>query len=120
MLELVDDSRMQARMYLPEFAMHNVHLGAPVRFRVQSRVLPVSGVIRLISFDWVPLDPSLAEKEQLAGINPPRFFAAQAWLDRSAELHAGMTGLAKIRVGQRSIASFGLRFARDLVYRRVW
>jgi biotin carboxyl carrier protein len=119
-LELVDDSRMQARIYLPEFAMHDVHLGTPVRLRVQSRLLPLSAVIRLISSDWVPLDPSLAEKEQLSGINPPRFFAAQAWVDRSAELHAGMTGLAKIRVGQRSIASFGFRFARDLVYRRVW
>ena len=119
-LEVVDDSRMQARIYLPEFAMHDVHLGTAVRLHVQSRVLPLSAVIRLISSNWVSLDPSLAGKEQLAGINPPRFFAAQAWLERSAELHAGMTGLAKIRVGRRSIASFGLRFARDLVYRRIW
>jgi multidrug efflux pump subunit AcrA (membrane-fusion protein) len=119
-VELIDDSALRARIYIPEFAMHDIRVGAPVRLRVQSRVLPVTGILRSISADWTPLDPSFSQKEQLAGINPPRFYMAESWLDRAAELRPGMTGIAKIRVGRRSMASLSLRFVRDLVGRRVW
>ena len=118
--EVVDDSAIRARVYVPEYAMHDVRVGLPLRLRTESRLLPVSGVIHSISADWVPLDPALGQKEQLAGINPPRFFAAEAWLDLSPDLHPGMTGPAKIQVGRRSAASFAWRFGRDLVTRRVW
>ncbi|HZC22538.1 MAG TPA: HlyD family efflux transporter periplasmic adaptor subunit, partial [Candidatus Binatia bacterium] len=118
--EVVDDSAIRARIYVPEYAMHDVRSGLPLRLKTQSRWLPVSGVIHSISADWVPLDPALGQKEQLTGINPPRFFAADAWLEPSRDLRPGMTGTAKIQVGRRSVASFLWRFARDLVTRRVW
>ncbi|HEV2499978.1 MAG TPA: HlyD family efflux transporter periplasmic adaptor subunit [Terriglobia bacterium] len=118
--EVVDDSAIRARIYVPEYAMHDVRSGLPLRLKTQSRWLPVSGVIHSISADWVPLDPALGQKEQLAGINPPRFFAADAWLEPSRDLRPGMTGTAKIQVGRRSVASFLWRFGRDLVTRRVW
>ncbi len=119
-VELIDDSALQARIYIPEFAMHDIRVGAPVRLRVESRLLPVNGILRSISADWAPFDPSFGQKEQLAGINPPRFYMAECWLDRAADLRPGMTGIAKIRVGRRSIGSFSLRFIRELIGRRVW
>src|SRR6202166_3270239 len=119
-VELIDDSALRARIYIPEFAMHDIHAGAPVKLRVESTVLPVNGIVSSISPDWAPFDPSFGQKEQLAGINPPRFYMAECWLSPTADLRAGMTGTAKIRVGRRSIGSFGLRFIRDLVGRRVW
>jgi len=119
-VELIDDSALRARIYIPEFAMHDIHIGAPVRLRVESRLLPVIGSLRSISADWTPLDPSFNQKEQLAGINPPRFYMAESWLAPAADLRPGMTGIAKIRVSRRSIGSFGWRFLRDLVGRRIW
>jgi putative peptide zinc metalloprotease protein len=119
-VELIDDSALRARIYIPEFAMHDIRVGAPVRLRAQSRLLPLTAVLRSISVDWTPLDPSLGQKEQLAGINPPRFYTAESWLNPAPDLRPGMTGMAKIRVGRRSIASLGVRFIRDLVARRVW
>ena len=119
-LELIDDSSLVARIYVPEFSMHAIHVGSSVRLRVPSRLLPISGILQSISSDWVPLDPSLGEKEQLAGINPPRFYAAQVWLRQAVDLHPGMTGTAKIEVVRRSLASFGWRFGTDLVARRIW
>lgn len=119
-LELIDDSALRVRIYIPEFAMHDVHVGAQVRLRVESRLLPITGTLRSISADWAPLDPSLGQKEQLVGINQPRFYRAESWLDHVAGLRPGMTGIAKIRVGRRSIARLGWRFLRDLVARRVW
>jgi multidrug resistance efflux pump len=120
LMDLVDDSTVRARLYIPEFAMHDIRLGSPVRLRAPSRLHPFSGTVRAISPDWVPLDPSLGQKEQLAGINPPRFFAVEASLDSGDGLRPGMTGTAKIQVGSRSLASFAWRFGRDLVKRRLW
>jgi multidrug resistance efflux pump len=119
-VELIDESALRARIYIPEFAMHDVHVGAPVRLRVESRVLPVNGTVQSLSADWAPLDPSFSQKEQLAGINPPRYYMAESWLAPAVDLRPGMTGTAKIRVGRRSMGSFSLRFMRDLVGRRVW
>src|SRR5438552_10898072 len=34
-VELIDDSALRARIYIPEFAMHDIRVGAPVRLRVQ-------------------------------------------------------------------------------------
>ena len=119
-VEVIDDSALRARIYIPEFAMHDIRVGAPVRLRVDSRLLPVTGILQSISADWAPFDPSFGQKEQLAGINPPRFYMAESWLDPATDLRPGMTGIAKIRVGRRSIGSFAWRFIRDLVARRVW
>jgi hypothetical protein len=74
----------------------------------------------LVSADWAPLDPSLGEKEQLAGVDLPRFYMGEVQLNRAEDLHPGMTGLAKIQVGRRSLASLGLRVVRELVARRIW
>jgi putative peptide zinc metalloprotease protein len=120
LLDLVDDSAFRARVYIPEFAMHDIRLGSLVRLRSPSQFRPFSGTLSAISPDWVSLDPSLGHKEQLAGINPPRFFAAEASLDSADGLRPGMTGTAKIRVGSRSLTSFAWRFGRDLVKRRLW
>ena len=119
-VELIDESALRVRIYIPEFAMHDVHVGAPVRLRVESRVLAVNGTVQSLSADWAPLDPSFSQKEQLAGINPPRYYMAESWLAAAVDLRPGMTGTAKIRVGRRSMGSFSLRFLRDLVGRRVW
>lgn len=119
-VELIDESALRARIYIPEFAMHDVHVGAPIRLRVEARMLPVNGTVQSISADWAPLDPSFSQKEQLAGINPPRYYMAECWLAHAVDLRPGMTGTAKIRVGRRSIGSFSLRFLRNLVGRRLW
>jgi putative peptide zinc metalloprotease protein len=119
-MDVVDYSTLVARVYLPEFSMHAVRVGSPVRLKVASRMVPISGVLGSISADWVLLDPALGQKEQLAGIEPPRFFAAEVRLPSMEKLLPGMTGLAKILIGHRSLAGLTWRFGRDLVARRVW
>src|SRR5208282_406034 len=61
--ELVDDSHLLARVYIPEFAMHDMRLGASLRLRVNPRLLPIAATLQSLSADWVPLDPALGEKE---------------------------------------------------------
>ena len=48
-------------------------------------------------------------------------FAAVAHaLRNDGFLQPGMIGTAKVRVGQRSLAGFGLRFVRDFASRKIW
>jgi len=119
-LELIDDLALSARIYIPEFAMHEIRVGTPVRLQIRSRLLPISGTLSRISSDWAPLDAALGETEQLTGIDQPRFYTGEMQIERPAGLRAGMTGVAKLRVGRRSLASLGTRFLRDLIGRRVW
>jgi len=119
-VDLIDESSLVARIYLPEFAMHDIHVGSLARLRVPSRLLPISGTLHSISADWVTLDPALGHKEQLAGINPPRFFAAEVRLPSTEGMLPGMTGTAKVLAGRRSLARLTWRFGRDLVARRIW
>lgn len=118
--EVVDDSHLVARVYIPEFVMHDVRVGMAMRLRLNPRILPISAKIQSLSADWAPLDPVLGQKEQLAGINPPRFYMATSRLEPAPDLRVGMTGQAKILVAHRSLAEFVWRSARDLVDRRLW
>ena len=120
LMDIVDYSALVARVYLPEFSMHDVRVGSMVRLRVPSRLVPISGTVGSISADCVPLDPSLGQKEQLTGIHAPRFFAAEVWLPSTEALRPGMTGIAKVLTGRRSLAKLSWRFARDSIARRVW
>ena len=119
-LEVADDASMKAQIYIPEFAVQDVHVGETVRLLAQGRLEPVTGVLSLLSPSSVPIADGLTSKEQLQGINPPRYFLGTVWLKNDGGLLPGIKGEAKVLVARRSLASFGLRFGRELVYRKVW
>ena len=120
LLELADTSQMEAQVYLPEFAMHDLRVGASARLLVRGEIVPRSGVLSLISPSAIPIADGLVSKEQLQGINQPRYYKGALLLQNEGALMAGMTGSAKVYAGRRSLAGFGSRFARDLVERKVW
>jgi len=120
LLELADMSRINARVYLPEFSMHDVRLDAPVRLLIRGQLVPLSGVLSLISAASAPIAEGLVPKEQLQGLNPPRYYLGIVLLNNDGSLMEGMTGSAKVLVGRRSLAGFSFRFVRDLVGRKIW
>jgi len=120
LLELADTSRMEARVYLPEYAMQEVRTGEPVRMLLADRISPWSGVLTRISAVSAPMPKDIAVKGELQGINPPAFYLGSVYLKNDGGLRPGMTGLAKVQVGKRSLAGFGFRFGRELLQRRIW
>jgi putative peptide zinc metalloprotease protein len=120
LLELADTSQMAAQLYLPEFAMHDLRLGSQVRLLVSGRVTPLSGVLSLISPAVSPIAEGLVPKEQLQGINPPRYYLGTVLIKNDGDLMAGMTGSGKVLIAKRSLAGSGYRFGRDLLKRKVW
>jgi putative peptide zinc metalloprotease protein len=119
-LRVGDNSEMKAQVYIPEFAMHDVRAGQSVRLLPQGRIVPITGVLSMLSATSVPIANEFASKEQLQGINPPRYFLGTVLLKNDGELLAGSMGTAKVLVARRSLGGLGLRFCRQLVYRKVW
>ncbi len=120
LLDLADTSQVQARIYLPEFSMHDLHVGTPVRLLARGQISPLSGTLTWISPASTPIAEGLIPTEQLQGLNPPRFYLGTAILRNDRGLRDGMTGSAKVLVGRRSLAGFWLRFSRDFVKRKIW
>jgi putative peptide zinc metalloprotease protein len=120
LIEVADTSRMLARIYVPEFSMQDIHTGTSARLLVHGRVTPKSTRIVSISPTSAEIAAGLVSKEQLHGINPPRYYLATAVLKNDESLMEGMTGSAKVWAGRRSLAGFCFRFGRELVQRKIW
>ena len=119
LLEVNNLSPMKAEVYIPEFAMHEVRNGQRVRLLVRGQVRPLTGVLSNVA-PTSSLADGLLPKEQLQGINPPRYYAGTVLLSNPGDLSAGMTGLAKVEVARRCLLGFAYEFGRDLLWRKIW
>lgn len=119
--EIVDMSRLLARIYVPEFAMRDVQLGAAARIQPKSQLNILSGTVTQLAAEYTEAPDGLGEKQsQLKGINPPRFYVATVSLLNNGNLKPGMSGAAKIFIRRRSLVGFVGRFLQDLLQRRLW
>jgi putative peptide zinc metalloprotease protein len=120
LLQVADTSEMKADVYIPEFGMHQVRVGQKVRLLTEGQVIPISGVLSLVSPAPVPMVEGLVSKEQLQGINPPRYFLGTVRLTNDGDLRPGTRGTAKLLTGRRSLIGFGWRFGQELIDRKIW
>jgi len=120
LLELADTSRMKANVYLPEFSMHDLPLNPPVRLLVRGQLAPLAGVLSSMSPASAPIAEGIVPKEELQGLNPPRYYLGTVFLNNDGGLMEGMNGSAKVLVGRRSLVGFCFRFGRDLIQRKIW
>jgi putative peptide zinc metalloprotease protein len=120
LLEIADTSLLRARIYIPEFAMRDVRLDAPVRLHLSGHFTVQSTRLSSVSASVTPIAAGLIDKNQLQGINPPHYYSGLAALSNDGTLREGATGIAKIFVRKQSIAAAFWQFTRDLIDRRVW
>ena len=118
--EVSERSQWKARLYIPEYEVRDVRIGARARLRMDGNLFPVTSALVQIGPASSRIDVGLAEKEQLAGIVPPPFYVGWVDLPQSGAFAEGMTGTAKLFVARRSPAAFAYRLMRDLVERRFW
>lgn len=120
LLQLADTSAMKANVYIPEFSMRDIRVDERARLLIDGRVMPLSGTLSRVSATSTPIAEGLVPREQLQGLNPPRYYMGTVILPNDGGLMPGMTGSAKILVARRSIAGFAWRFGADLFRRKVW
>ena len=118
--EVADLSAMQARVFVPEFSMRYVRIGAPVRMLLEGSIRSTAGTVTSISPATSPIPDRLVEKSQYQGIRPPQYYLALV-SSKSPILPAdGLTGTAKIFVRRRSMAGFSWQFLLDMTARKFW
>jgi hypothetical protein len=67
------------------------------------------------------LDPSLAEANKLKGLNPPKFYVVDLLIDNAdGRLKPGMTGLARIYAGRRSLLGMAWETTSNFAGRKLW
>lgn len=129
LMQVEDTSAMKAQIYIPEFSMHEVQVGQRVRLLPKGNFRPISGILSSLASVSATLPDGLLTKEQLQGINPPRYFVGTVWLRNSGldtdpnaapHLLPGGAGSAKVLVAHRSVAGFCWRTALDLMDRKIW
>ena len=120
LLEIANTSQMKAEVYIPEFAMRDIRVGQAVHLLVDGHLGYLTGPLTSLSATVASAAHGMLPQEQLQGLNPPRFYVATVILKNDGFLQPGMIGTAKVRVGQRSLAGFGLRFVRDFASRKIW
>ena len=99
--------------------MRDVRISQPVRLLVYGRLNLLTGVLSSVA-PASSLAEGLVPKDQLQGINPPRYYVGTISLVNDGQLNPGMTGSAKVLVARRSLLGFAYRFSRDLVWRKIW
>jgi len=120
LVAIADTSQMKTQIYLPEFALRELRLHAPVSLLVRGRMTPLSGVLSSISPVSAEVPAGLVPRDSLQGLNPPHFYTGTVVLINDGGLMEGMTGSAKVFVRRRSLAGFGFRWTGDLIRRKLW
>lgn len=118
--EVADVSTMLARIFVPEFAMRDIRLGAPVKLLPASLMSAIPGRIDSVAPAAAQIDPSLANKSNLQGINLPDYYLATVRFRNQQMNREGEAGTAKIFVRRRSLAGFGWEYFHDMLTHRVW
>jgi len=118
--EIAEMSTMQARIFVPEFAMRDVRLGAPVHLLPSSRTGSIAGRLDAVAPASTQMDPSFVETSNLKGINLPDYYLATVRFPNPGTAREGETGTAKIFVRRRSLAGFTWEYVRDMVTHRLW
>ena len=119
--EIDDTSTLKARIFVPEFQVSKVSLGAPVSLKLESRFQPLRGQISSIAPASSPVELGLVNEAKYKGIAPPSYYVATVQLSNpDGELRPGMSGDAKINFRWRSIGGLIFRSIREFVDRKIW
>jgi putative peptide zinc metalloprotease protein len=119
--EIDDSQTLKARIFVPDFDVHRVALGAPVSLKLESRFQPVLGRVAAISSAPLDLPSGLIHIEQYKGLTPPPHYVATVVIPNVSEtMRTGMSGDAKIQVQRRSLAWFVWETGREFLQRKFW
>lgn len=118
----VEDARtFQARIFIPEFQVRKITLGAPTSLKLESMFQPIRGQLSSLAPASSELGLSLEQEERYKGIAPPRYYVATVLVSNAGRMmRSGMSGDAKIHVRRQSIAGFAWETVREFLQRKVW
>jgi putative peptide zinc metalloprotease protein len=119
--EIADLSTMRARIFVSEFDLHRLQVGAPARLMVEGSVHKLDTEVGSVAPRSSAIDPSLAEAGKLKGLSVPNYYVVDMPLANPAgALKPGMVGTARIYGPRRSIAGLLWVGAKRGLVRKLW
>jgi putative peptide zinc metalloprotease protein len=119
--EVDDIQTLKARIFIPDFELRKVALGAPASLKLESEFQPIVGRVALVSATRLDVAAGLLPAEQYKGIVLPPFYVVTVPVPNPHGSHrVGMSGDAKIEVRRRSSVWFVWENVREFIQRKIW
>jgi putative peptide zinc metalloprotease protein len=119
--EIADLTALQARMFVSEYDLHRLQLGAPARLMVEGSVRKHDTKVASIAQRSSEIDAELYAPEKLRGLSVPNFYVVDMPVpNREGALKPGMVGTARIYGSSRSLIGLIWVSIRRGVVRKLW
>ena len=121
MMEVADLSVLRARIYVPEHEMYKLRPGAQARLQVEGFLKTWRANTSAVGARPVEMPGGLSGNNGLSGLSPMHFYLVDLEVaNREFELRPGMTGMARIYGGRRSLAGLGWEWISNFWGRKLW
>jgi putative peptide zinc metalloprotease protein len=118
---VADLSSMKARMFVSEYDLHRLRLGAPARLMVEGSTRKWDTSVGSISPRSTEIDSELSHAEKLKGLSTPNYYVVDLSVPNpEGTLKPGMVGTARIYGPRRSIVGLMWVSLRRGVVRKFW
>jgi putative peptide zinc metalloprotease protein len=119
--EIGDLRQMRARLYVSEYDLYKLRVGAPVRAQVDGLWSIWDARAAAIAPLSTEIDPALVEENNYKGLNPPAFYVVDVLLKNDrGQLKPGMTGVARVYGRRRSLGQLGWEALANFFGRKMW
>jgi putative peptide zinc metalloprotease protein len=119
--EIADLSRMRARVFVSEYDLYRVAVGANARLGVDGLWGKFDARVISLAPKSSEAGSALTRPEPLRGLGTPNFYVAQLEVSNlNGQLMPGMTGVARIYEGRRSLLGFLWQEGWRFVARKLW
>lgn len=123
LLEIADLSEMKARIYTSEYDMYKIHAGGEAAIQVDGKLRRRKGEVEQVSA--LPTEPPPGAAEAAAkdsnGDAPHQYFFVDIVLENpGGELKPGMSGIARVYGGRRSLGGLALETIKNFWGRKLW
>ena len=121
LIEIDDPKDLKARIFVPEFEMHRLRVGAPVSLKLDALFGPIRAEVNSVAPASSEIAAGLVETAQYKGMVAPRYYVAGVFVANPfGRMMPGMSGQAKIMVRRRSVAGWFWEAGKEFFERKLW
>jgi multidrug efflux pump subunit AcrA (membrane-fusion protein) len=121
LLEVADLSVLRARIYVPEHEMYKLRPEAQARLQVGGFLRMWRANAAYVGARPVEMPGGLSGNNALNGLSPLHFYLVDLEVaNQDFALYPGMTGMARIYGGRKSLAGLGWEWIRNFWGRKLW
>jgi putative peptide zinc metalloprotease protein len=118
--EIGETEQMRVRMFVLEYTVARVQLGAGVNLLIDGAFSPIHSRVDDVQPAPEDLARALETVQKIKGDAELKYYVVDALIPNDGSLHDGMTGTAKILVQRRSVAGILSREIREFLDRKIW